>query len=593
MKVFNKNSFISIISKNLKLLVTSSPRIMIFFILWSIIYAGIDPLILYIDKMFIELLNIHLENNTMYQQVLTFLFVSLAIKIYRGFHDCMMGYIAENSILEAIRQFRMTVYKKCNRLSLDNFEVNGLYNTIEKAIRGSEQISSSSGLIIYLLSFHLISVISITVYLFTLNKILAFVVVFIFIPKFISLKIKGKYQYKLRDSLTADLRRADYLKKCIVDRNFFKETRILNAKLFFRKQWIEKMIEIIGAEWKVDLKIFMIDLFLSFFTFIGYVATFALAAFLLFYDKIQVASFAVTLIAATRLFTILDSFTNLFSQSYHNIINGKFVYDFLEMKEDLGGNKIATLNNDITLKDVSYIYYGSKTKALNNINVCIKKGETVAIVGHNGSGKSTLTKILLGLYRVTSGQVLYDSIDINDINTYSIYEQSSAVLQNYGRYNLTFRENIALSDISNLENDDKIKGILKNLNYNINNDKYINGLDSNIGREFGGIELSGGEWQLLSIARALFKKSCFVVLDEPTSAIDPIRESEIYNLFIQLTKDKTAVIVTHRLGSAVLADRILVMEKGAIVEVGTHKELIEINGTYARMYREQSRWYER
>ena len=92
MKVFNKNSFISIISKNLKLLVTSSPRIMIFFILWSIIYAGIDPLILYIDKMFIELLNIHLENNTMYQQVLTFLFVSLAIKIYRGFHDCMMGY---------------------------------------------------------------------------------------------------------------------------------------------------------------------------------------------------------------------------------------------------------------------------------------------------------------------------------------------------------------------------------------------------------------------------------------------------------------------------------------------------------------------
>ena len=588
-----QNGFLSNMVKNWRLLFTSSPKMMLLFIFWSLIYAIIDPLILFIENRFIETLNSYLVDEVIFQQILTILFVGFAIKVYKGFHDCMMGYIAQNSIVEGIKQFQTKLFEKCNRLTLDNFEVNELYNKIEKAVQASEELASSSGLMIYLLFFHLISVVSITVYLFLLSPVLALVTLFIFIPKFLSFKIKGSLFYNLKDELMPDVRKVNYLKRCIVDKEYFKETRVLNVSDFFLSQWINKLHEIIKKELAVEIRVFLIDLLLSLITFIGNTGIFLLAAYLLFEGKIQIGAFAVILIAAMRLFTILNAFTNLFAVAYQGIVNGGFVYEFLDMNEPFEGKNNVTLDKHITFDNVSYTYYGSDKKALNNVSVQINKGETVAIVGHNGSGKSTFIKVLLGMFKATDGRILYDYNDIDSINRKSIFAMSSVVMQTFGKYNLSLRENIGLSNVKHLEKDNKMLEVLKYLNFNIGSKKYIDGLDTAIGREFGGIELSGGEWQLISIARGLFKDSEIVLLDEPTSAIDPIRESEIYHLFTEFAQDKTAIIVTHRLGSAIMADRILVMDEGTIIEEGNHQQLLELNGYYAHMYEEQSCWYKR
>lgn len=214
----------------------------------------------------------------------------------------------------------------------------------------------------------------------------------------------------------------------------------------------------------------------------------------------------------------------------------KNLVDFLETPES---ETMAERNENlgaeadiISLEDVSFKYPHSKEYVLKNVNLKIKKGEKIALVGENGSGKTTLTKILLGLYETTEGKVIVPE---------AIKE--SAVFQDFRRYKMTLRENITISDVKEKIDEEYIESIGQKTGI-------LPDLNTNLGVEFGGIDLSGGQWQRIAIARGLYKKHDLIVLDEPTAAIDPLEESAIYKQFVEIIKDKTAVLVTHRIGSA-------------------------------------------
>lgn len=238
----------------------------------------------------------------------------------------------------------------------------------------------------------------------------------------------------------------------------------------------------------------------------------------------------------------------------------------------------------IKLENVSFNYPNSDKQIINNLSVDIKKGEKIAIVGENGAGKSTLIKLILGLYSPVEGKITWGGSDICTKNIAIVY-------QNFVKYEMTLRENIGFSDIKKMQDDDAILKVVEQCGLtDLVNE--LGGLDVKLGRLYEyGRELSGGQWQRLAIARALFSENEVIVFDEPTAAIDPNAELEIYNMLLKLCKDKTAIFISHRLGWAKNMDKILFIENGKIAEMGTHEELVEKNGLYSEMYNMQASWY--
>ena len=243
---------------------------------------------------------------------------------------------------------------------------------------------------------------------------------------------------------------------------------------------------------------------------------------------------------------------------------------------------------------MGFTYPGAKECSLEEVSLEIKEGEIIAVVGENGAGKSTLVKLIMGLYLPTKGKVLIGGCDTQTTHPNTIFKQISAVMQKFQKYKLTLAENIYLADIKGCEEDiskQMLETVLQKADLYQIDRGLPNGYETVLSREFDGVDLSGGQWQRVAIARGLFKKHKVIILDEPTAAIDPIEETRIYNQFIEMAKGKTALIVTHRLGSAQLADRIVVMENGKIVAVGSHEQLIKQEGKYKEMYTAQAKWY--
>lgn len=242
--------------------------------------------------------------------------------------------------------------------------------------------------------------------------------------------------------------------------------------------------------------------------------------------------------------------------------------------------------------DVKFKYPNSDRYILNGVSFKIENGKHYAFVGENGVGKSTITKLLTKLYDNYEGQILINDIDLKLISIEKIRLLFSIVYQDFAKYEISVKDNIILGDIQNNYSKEELdKIIIESDTYDLIK-KLPNGLDTNLGKlENDSVDLSGGQWQKLAIARAIINKSPIKILDEPTSNLDPISESNLYEKFDNITKGKTSIFISHRLGSTKLADEIFVLDKGKIIQKGNHNELMKQNGLYSKMFKEQSRWF--
>ncbi len=281
----------------------------------------------------------------------------------------------------------------------------------------------------------------------------------------------------------------------------------------------------------------------------------------------------------------------LFFKKYHK---------FLETEEKVYLPADVSINNhqkfsqiewnapiNITFDNVSFTYPSGKC-ALRNINFCIETGEKIAFVGANGSGKSTLIKLLCGFYQPTEGQILINKTPLSEIDIHKWRNIISPVFQDFSKYNLSLEQNIIMGNeadnfkLRNAIEESKILDIVE---------KLPNGLNQQLGTMFGGSDLSGGQWQKVAIARALYKEASIYIFDEPTASLDPITENEIFELFKKVENNKIVFFVTHRLGSIKQASRIFVLENGELVGAGAHHFLIEQNQLYKKMFNSQSSNY--
>lgn len=311
----------------------------------------------------------------------------------------------------------------------------------------------------------------------------------------------------------------------------------------------------------------------------------------------------ITIGALVALLYMLNRFEQAISQvsSYGEMLSNfyfsfQYVPQFLQSgkEEDMSGLQAPqTIKKGIVFENVSFSYPGSSKLSLKHINLHIRPGEKVAVVGENGAGKSTLALLLLGLFQPTEGRILIDGLDLRDINPTSWREKATAIFQNFVKFQLSAEENIAFGNL--LNRDDKmslkksahLSGIHDVLN------KLPHGYQTLLGKAYeSSKDLSGGEWQKVAIARAYFREAEILVLDEPTASLDAQSEYDVYKQFSNVSKGKTAMLISHRLGSVKLADKIYYLQLGELVEEGSHEELMLEQGQYSSMYQMQAEWYQ-
>lgn len=263
--------------------------------------------------------------------------------------------------------------------------------------------------------------------------------------------------------------------------------------------------------------------------------------------------------------------------------------DFIDFEEENKDQEIKTMNNfQIIFDNVSFTYPGTENKVLDNLSFTINSNDIVAIVGANGAGKSTIIKLLCGLYKPDKGRILINNQDVHKLTYETISKLFSVVFQDYQCYQFSIRENVALGNLKMIVFDN---GIIKSLKQ-FDLQELVQDLDCPLGTlDQDAINISLGQWQKLTLARTFSSEAPFSILDEPAASLDPITESKMYANFIKILKNKGTIIISHRLASAKLADKIFVIDHGKLVEQDNHNELMKLNGLYTKMYNEQSSWY--
>ncbi|MFH0396644.1 ABC transporter ATP-binding protein [Streptococcus sp. A34] len=297
------------------------------------------------------------------------------------------------------------------------------------------------------------------------------------------------------------------------------------------------------------------------------------------------------LISLIQALTRINTYSQSMIQSVYIIYNTSLfmeqLFNFFE-SEQYDQSNIYINNTDISLKevseinlvDVSYCYPNSSINALSEISLSFKCGELVAIVGKNGSGKSTLVKLLCGLYKPSQGEIVFNGISNKNLDLAFYQKHVSVLFQDFVKYELTLRENIALSNLEILNDTQAIKLALKKFSFEVDRD-----IDMQLGTWFqDGRQLSGGQWQKLALVRTFLKNASVYILDEPSSALDPVSEKEIFDKFIELSRDHVSIFISHNLKSAKKADKIIVMKDGKVDGVGNHETLLRTNEHYKKMY---------
>lgn len=495
----------------------------------------------------------------------------------------------------------LLIAEKASRLRLIEFEDANILNMYKYAKDNieNEYVPYLVMRMIYIFC-RFIEIASLTFVISKFDWRLFFVAGISVIPYFITRLIRGKEMYKYKSIQIPEERKLDYLWSLFTDKSAGKELRISRSDEYIKEKWLKKNKEVFDPFWKLKKKDAFSVLFCDMLSSLGYGIAVFICLYLALNKTISIGNFGAAIGAFTMIQFCMRNLLEALGLISMYAAHTKHFFDFLDLAEEAPAeskesaaefnNSACSLKNCIELKNVSFSYPNKDKKAIEDINLSIRKGETIALIGENGSGKTTLSKIILGLYEADEGSVFWDGADLNFLDKDALYKNISLTLQKPVQYNFSLRENVAISDLTRINEEVKIIEALKE-----NDADYLlektGGLDGRLGRIFNGAELSGGEWQRLALSRCRFKNADFLILDEPTSALDPIEESLVLKRFISLIKNKTAVIISHRAGLCRLVDRVALMKEGRLIALGTHDELFSSCEEYRKLYSAQADLY--
>jgi ATP-binding cassette subfamily B protein len=486
------------------------------------------------------------------------------------------------------------MFKKLASISPEYLEVSKINDTIKQVFSWvtnewdglNRQVMVGS----YVVIAKVVSVLSIAASLYIFNPWLCLIVLASPLPSLWSLTLGEKLRFGFAKDNTTLMRRAEYFQKLMLS-PAAKEMKTLGLHDFFYVKWKTLADEYVLKEKRLIRTTTLLEIVNYCVTSLANIGGNIFAIILMTMGRITLGALGAVMSLISTLIADTGDLLRSFSTFIMKKNEAARFYDMMDLPEQDDKAKAGQdcgAFSALEAKNLKYRYPLTGRYVLDGIDLRIGKGEKVALVGENGMGKTTFVKLITGLLAPSDGELLINGIPVERLNSSLRYETLGAVTQEPARYNtFTIGDNVFLGDTARKRDEAAIDKALAFAG--------LTDLDKNtlLGKDLGGADLSGGQWQKLAIARAAYRDRDFIILDEPTSNLDPLAETGVFQQYIALAADKTVIFVTHRISVAALADRIIVFAHGKIAEDGSHEALMRSDGEYARLYREQAKWYDR
>lgn len=482
-------------------------------------------------------------------------------------------------------------------LDLANFEDPDFYDRLERARR---QTTARVVLLSQIATQiqDAIAIVSLAVGIVAIEPLLLLIVVLSVLPGFVSENIFNQAEYSLSRSWTSRRRELDYLRFIGASDETVKEVKLFSLSSFIVDRFRAVSSKYLEENKKLIRKRNLWGVVFGILGQLAYYFAYALILFQAVTAVITVGTLTFLSGAFQRLSQTFQNFASRFSTIANSAMYLQDLIDFYNVKPKIASAKEAfkpdldSVRGDIDFESVHFTYPGSETAVLSGVSFHLASGQSLALVGENGAGKTTLVKLLTRLYDVNKGRILIDGVDIREWDLERLRQVIGMIFQDFVRYQFSLSENIAVGQIDAVDDGKAIEQAAEKSLADEVAEALPEGYEQRLGKRFfNGTELSGGQWQKVALARAYIRRASVLILDEPTAALDAKAEYAIFQRFRSLTKGKTAILISHRFSTVRMADMILVLEHGKVLEHGSHESLLKKKGRYAELFNLQAEGY--